>query len=139
MRILAERPGFEPGVGLPPQLLSRQLPSTTRPPLQCRCVKFQPTPPLLHLQHPCGFNESNPYRATLTGFSELPRITSHILSYRSSFCQRKCSQGRRQNSAGVIIFSSPRPQAHSLRAGIDDKSLSPVIRISALAARQSSR
>ena len=33
-RKLAERPGFEPGVELPPQLLSRQLPSAARPPLR---------------------------------------------------------------------------------------------------------
>src|SRR5512141_2736973 len=31
---MAERPGFEPGVELPPQLLSRQLPSAARPPLR---------------------------------------------------------------------------------------------------------
>jgi hypothetical protein len=33
---MAERPGFEPGVESPPQLLSRQLPSAARPPLRCR-------------------------------------------------------------------------------------------------------
>ncbi len=38
---MAERPGFEPGVEFPLQLLSRQLPSAARPPLRVFSTTFK--------------------------------------------------------------------------------------------------
>src|SRR6266516_268857 len=91
---LAEGRGFEPPVGLPPRLISSQVPLTTQPPFRFPCVSIPEFASAASSVGPRG-NLRKPRKAHLAvskGAPNLPSPTSACLTWKN----RSASRPRRK-------------------------------------------